>query len=472
MKRTTANPEEVQALQQRFQTLSMLQSRLALAANMGQQYGTDRDIYQALGYPATIEYNDYKGKYLRHDMSKAIIDRPVNVTWRGDLKLTEPDNDDETQLEKGWVDLEKRLKVKSRLSRLDKLTGIGRYGVLLLGLSDVREKEDTQKPAVGSNLKLKYLKPFGEGSAQIHKWEDNPAEPRYGQPSVYRLTIQHPGSDSVSDLLVHHSRVIHVVDSPLESEIEGAPRLEVVYNRLMDLEKLVGGSAEMFWRGARPGYTGDTKEGYTMTPTELDELQTQIDEYEHNLRRILVAEGVDMKALDTQVSDPKSHVDVVIQMISAVTGIPKRILTGSERGELSSQQDQDEWMAYIETRRQEQAEPYIIRPFIDKCIELGILPKPGGDGQYSVEWEELFSVSDKDKTEIGKARAEALSKYMNAPGADYLIPPEAFMRHILYLDDDQIELINQEKEVYESEQEISRAEEEIIGEESNEEEVV
>lgn len=463
-----ADEQRIQVLQQRLQTLSMIKNRLALAASMGQQYGGDRNLFEALGYPTSISYNDYLGKYLRHDMAKAIIDRPVDVTWRGDVQLVETDDDDETPLEKQWKELEREHKIKSRLVRLDKLTGLGRYGVMLLGLNDVRKKEDWEQPVI-SKPKLIYLKPFGEGNAKIHRWETKTASPRYGQPQIYQISVSHPDSNTTSELMVHHTRVIHIVDDTLDSEVEGTPRLEVVYNRLMDLEKLVGGSAEMFWRGARPGYAGEVDPDFQMTTEQMEELEKQIDEYENDLRRIIIPEGIKFKDLATQISDPSNHLDIQMQMISAVTGIPKRILTGSERGELSSSQDRTEWMAYVEGRRQEHAEPRIVRPLVDRLIELGILPPAKKDEQYTVQWEELFSMSEKEKIEIGKGRAEALSKYTNSPGGDYLMPPDTFFRHILQLSDDEIELINEERAQFELEEPRMTPEEEQImeGEEDN-----
>jgi hypothetical protein len=127
-------------------------------------------------------------------------------------------------------------------------------------------------------------------------------------------------------ITVHYSRVVHIVDDIVESEIEGSPRLEAVFNRLMDLEKLVGGDAEMFWRGARPGYSGVAGKDYQVTDATMTDLKDQVDEFEHNLRRILISEGIDLKALAQQIADPATHVDVQIQMIAAATGIPKRVL--------------------------------------------------------------------------------------------------------------------------------------------------
>jgi hypothetical protein len=421
----------------------MVVARASLAAQLGQQYGGDRDIYQALGYKRDLTYADYWTQYSRQDIAKAIIDRPVKATWQGQLELIESEDADKTVFEQAWYDLNKKLKLRSLLARVDRLTGIGRYGVLLLGLDDVTTQEDFLKPVNGGARQLLYVKPFGEFSAKIDTYEIDPSNPRYGMPLVYSVQVADVASGSSSIVRVHQSRMLHILEDHLESEVLGIPKLEAVFNRLYDLEKLVGGDAEMFWRGARPGYQGNVDKDYTMTQTTKDDLKEQIDEYENGLRRILINEGIDLKELAQQIADPTGHVDMQLTMISAVTGIPKRILSGSERGELASTQDTGEWKTYVQSRREDHAEPHIIRPFTDRLIELKILPKPES-GDYKVDWLDLFSISEKERVEIGKSRANAIREYTTNPMAESVIPPDAFFEFCLGLSQGQIDLIKKQ----------------------------
>ena len=157
MERQTKEPT-IQALQAKLQNLSTLVSRANFASALGQQYSGERDIYQALGYPLNITYNDYNARYQRQDMAKAIIDRPVKVTWEGELSLMEAGDDKDTQLEKAWTVLNDELKLKSIFTRVDKLAGIGEYAVLVLGLDDVSNAEDFAKEVTfGPKRKLKYV---------------------------------------------------------------------------------------------------------------------------------------------------------------------------------------------------------------------------------------------------------------------------------------------------------------------------
>ncbi|MEE9356522.1 MAG: anti-CBASS Acb1 family protein [Methylococcaceae bacterium] len=437
-------PKKISGVQQRIMAMaSNLVDRMRLFSQLGLQYDGDRKIYQALGYKTLLVYTDYAAKYDRQDIAKAIINRPVSATWRGGITLLESDDKEETPLEKAWKELYDELKLHSKFARLDRLTGIGCYGVLLLGLDDVKNAStDFIKPVEGTR-KLLYVKPLGEGSAIVDRWEQNASSERYGLPTVYKITLTNPGSRTSTSLQVHHSRVIHVAGELMESETDGTPRLKSVYNRLMDLEKLVGGSAEMFWRGARPGWQGEVGEDYQeLDDDQKTDLQDQIEEYEHNLRRFLINKGIKFSSLDQQVSDPKPHVFVQLQMISAVTSIPLRKFIGSERGDLASSQDNDAWNELIQDRRDEFAEPLIVRAFIDRLIEYGVLPKASKDG-YSVQWVDLWAPSEKEKAEIGKIRADALAAYGRNPGVEAFVPPEGFLRYFLGLKEEQIELIGE-----------------------------
>jgi hypothetical protein len=450
---------------------SVLVDRMALATSLGQQsYGGDRDIYEALGYLKNILYTDYLARYKRQDMARAIIDLPVKKTWEGELELEESNAAEDTAFEKAWKTLNTDFRLKSKFSRVDRLSSIGRYGILLFGLDDVKLQDDFAKPVKLGDRKLKYVRPFGEGSATISKHETDTNNPRYGMPLEYSITINNSISSnsnstgSQQTITVHYSRVLHILNDPLESDIESDPQLEIVFDRLMDVEKIVGGDAEMFWRGARPGYHGKVDKDFQMTPKTKDALKDQIAKFEHNLTRFLINEGVDINALAPQVSDPTSHVDVQVQMISAVKRIPKRILMGSERGELSSGQDADEWNQTIQNRRDEHAEPNIVRPFIQRCIELRILPKPS-TGEYKVKWSNLFAKSEKELTEIAKNRTTALKEYSDSM-AQSIIPLRAFLEFYQGFSSDQITLIEkmQEDDMTEEQKSINKIPEEDIEE--------
>lgn len=453
---------------QKVVVMQQFYNRLLLAAKLGvDTYSGVRDVYQTLGYPKELTFENYWSRYNRQDIAKAIIDRPVDASWKGNIQVIETTKDEETPFEKAWNELYTRLKLKSVFVRSDKLTGLGQYSILLLGFSDVTDSSKWATPVSvdkKKKLQLLYVKPLSEVNAAISKVDQDTKSERYGLPLEYTLTVAN-GNVSAS-MSVHYTRVIHFVQGTLEDEVYGTPRLKSVYNRLIDLEKLVGGDAEMFWRGARPGYTGEVNADYQMSDEMKKDLINQINEFENNFRRILVNEGVTYKALEQQIADPTPHVEVQIQMISADTGIPKRILTGSERGELSSAQDKIEWMSYVNHRREGVNETLILRPFIDNMINIGILPMPK-DNKYIVIWDELFSLTELERIEFAIKQSIIIEKYSNSAISEY-IPLDLYLKHFLNFTDTQIEQITSNRQrALDEEEEFTKEEEQIIENENN-----
>lgn len=450
----------------KLQNLQQVISRMWLARKLGQQFKGKRNVYDALGYPQDSELNFqyYFDRYDRQDIAAAIIDRPVDAAWDGLIGLSTVSGDKEIdKLKDTWWEMEKEFKLSFEFSRLDKLVGLGQYAILLLGFADVKTQEDFKKPLTGSP-KLLYVNSFAEKDAHIQEWETNPGNRRYGEPTYYSLDIAHPGQTEgkgmTGQLEVHYTRVIHVCEGSMTSNIYGTPRLKAVINRLLDLEKLMGGDAEMFWKGARPGYFGKVDKDASMSDDEWDALTEQLENYEHDLIRFLHAQGMDVHSLAQQIADPSAHVDIQIQAICAKTEIPKRILTGSERGELSSSQDIGQWRNMIKIRQRKFCEMKILRPFITKCMLYSVLPKVD---DYVVDWEDLFAPSEKERAEVGKIRADALDSWSKSAMNSDAIPPKLVPKLFLGLTDDQIEEIEKEREqqMEEEETQIKEEEEEI-----------
>lgn len=416
-------------------------SRAMLSRSIGKTYAGKRDLYESLGYPEDREliFEYYLAKYKRNAIANAVIDRPANKTWTGPIHvLSKEESTVDSELNAAWEIFKSEFKIKSVLKKTDKLANLGRFAIILFGFDDVRNDTGFKIPVGGNKVKLVYLKSFPEGSVEIKEWEQNSSNIRYGQPNIYSIKVSEPGKDGFTKTVeVHHSRILHVNTEDLTSSIYGTPALEPIINRLIDIEKLLGGDAEMFWRGARPGYTALSRPDYDMGDPEIEALEGELDKYEHDLRRFITAQGVDIKALEQQVADPLNHLDAQIQAISAQTSIPKRILIGSERGELSSAQDANEWLSLIQTRQEEFAEPFILRPFINKCMDLGLLPKVDSYN-YNVVWQDVFSPSEKEKVNIGKVRADSLKIWSDSGLASTMIPFEIFAKMFLGFTEEQI----------------------------------
>ena len=205
------------------------------------------------------------------------------------------------------------------------------------------------------------------------------------------------------------------------------------------MEKVVGGSAEAFWQQGFPGLHFDIQDEAEIDDQPLAELQTQIEDYVHKMTRVLRTQGVDVSTLQAQVSDPSKVVSVMFDFLAGATGIPKRILVGSERGELASTQDETKWAKKIKWRRNQHANSLILDPFISRLIEYKILPKAPSGWEYV--WPDTHAPSDAEKAAVGKTKAETLKAYADSPNAELIYPQRQFLTDIMEVTEEQIEEI-------------------------------
>ena len=429
--------QSYEKLNKRITALQEDLSRLDFA-NLFLQYGGDRDIYKSLGYNLAPSFQDFYARYRQQDIAKAIIDKLCNYTWRGDVSVynvNEQDNE-QNSLYKVWNELNKSLRLQKKLLQLDKLSMIGEYACLLLGFNDVKSNEDFKK-AVNKNSKLLYVTPLSQANCEISIYENNSNNERYGLPLFYNVKITN--NNTTITLQVHYTRIIHVVYDALDDELRGVPFLLPIYHRLEDLDKIVGASAEMFWRGARPGYhVNISNEAYADDDVIANKLEQSLTKFEHNLRRFIATQYVDkIESLQQQIADPTNFADVQFQIISAITGIPKRVLFGSERGELASTQDKEAFNEVIWARRKAFAEPEILNKLMQRLIEVGTIKQ----NDYTIEWQSVYDEDINQRTERALKLAQAINTFTANPYNEEFMPKETFMRIVLGFTDAQIEEI-------------------------------
>lgn len=387
----------------------------------GYAYGTDRDIFSALGYPATISYENYEAWYRRDPIAKRIINIPVNATWSGEIEITE-DDQTETAFEKDINSLIKKLKLIRQFRWADRLAGLGKFSILFIGFSG--DEDLTQPPK--QNSTIIYTRPYPEKSVQISAYVEDVTSPRYGLPETYNITFRAPkaGQNNFS-MQVHHSRVIHITEEYLDDEIEGTPRLECVFNLLIAMLLVVGGSAESFWRLAFPGYAFAHDEGTVMGNEQ--NFKDEVEKWIHQFERYIRVQGMKVEQFSPDVASPKDNVDAIFQLLSVGTGIPKRIFSGSEIGERSSQQDRKNWSDFVQERRINHAEPSIMRPFVDRAIEFGAVRPPRNiEEGYSVYWPPDYMPTEDEQANTAKTRVGTMGDYVSR-GVETILPLRTFL---------------------------------------------
>ena len=232
--------------------------------------------------------------------------------------------------------------------------------------------------------------------------------------------------------------MLHLADNRGSSEIFGAPRMRACLNNLLDLRKLYGGSAEMYWRGAFPGLSIETQPQLG-AEVEIDKagVRAQMTSYMNGLQRFLALQGMTAKSLAPQVVDPTAQVDVHITSICILMGVPKRLFMGSERGELASGQDSTTWNERLDYRRANYLTPKVIVPFVNRLIMVGVLPRPVG---FSVSWPDLESLTEQEKATVAQSKVTSLSTYVSS-GLDVLMPPMEFLTRIMSYSEEEAKAI-------------------------------
>lgn len=394
---------------------SVLGGRADIAQRAGYQFGTDRDLYKVLGYKRDLGFEDYLAKYERQDIAARVVDAPAEETWRESPRLFDGEQDD-TEFVKAVDALFKRLRAWAHIENVDALAGIGRYGVLLIGVSSGAEEEQLKNEVTEADpADVVYLRAYDEGATEIKELDKDPNSERFGMPLLYEIDL---GEDltgtantaNTTKVQVHWSRVIHVAEYTRRSLVYGTPRMRAVYNRLDDLEKVVGGGAEAFWKLVYKGLVFSLKEGFAAPSDqdEVSELQNVVQDYVNDLRRFMFTPGYDVHELGGQTVDPSGMVDVIISIVSGKTGIPKRLLLGSERGELASTQDASNWAGRITGRRTKYAEPVILNPLVDRLIQWGAVPAPSDTKNgYRWEWQPLFELTELEQADVALKYAQA-----------------------------------------------------------------
>lgn len=400
-------------------------ARMRFARKAGLQYGGKRDVYEVAGYVPEDEltFQHFWSRYRRDPVAGRIVDMPAMTTWRNPPRLVEPDADPEepTEFMQAFDSLSDRLKLWHRLERTDRLAGIGRYGVLLIGVAGDSELTD-ELPKLSGPDDVIFLASYDEAHAAVEKWDADPSSRRFGMPAQYKITLAGDLTGEVSGFpeghaFVHHTRVVHAAEDLLTDEVFGRPRLERVHNLLHDLEKVTAATGEAYWQIAarilQLGIDADAQIG----EEDLKELGQAVEELYHDLRRHIAVQGGELSWLAGEPPDPTGAHDLFMTLFAVGCGIPKRILFGSETGERASTEDQKTWLGQIAERQERFAEPVMLRPLVDRLIEHGALPKPSQG--YEVTWPNLFETPAKEIAETSKLTAET-ARALTPVGAEPL----------------------------------------------------
>lgn len=384
-------------------------------------FNAKRNLYDVFGYQLDPSFQQCMAKYVRQDIAGRIIDSPANALWTNPPVITS----NNAQWTQTWNDIIIQLRLWERLNRADKLAGIGKYSIVLIGFNDglPLDQPVNAKKVATQKKKVLYLQPYSIESARISKYEDNKASEHFMKPQIYDIdpkkdidilgqskTISGIPAVGMAPFRIHRSRVLHICENPLENEVFGAPRMERVLNVLDDLMKVTGGAAETFWLTANRGLHVDIDKDLEMDPADEDALAAEIDEYSDNQRRIIRTRGVKVESLGADVVDPRGAHAILLSTLSSATGIPQRILTGAEAGQLASEQDRANWADRVDERRADFAMPRVLLPLMGLLTLGGALEAPD-NLTVSVVWPHAFKLNPLESAQTSAQHARSATNF-------------------------------------------------------------
>jgi hypothetical protein len=405
--------------------------RLGIAAELGQtgfnDDGSERNHYEVFGWPRSDldgwDEDNWLALYLRNAYARIVIEKPAFSTWRDAPQIRDVGRDpdaDPTPFERGVGKLASNYSAWSYCERADRAAGIGQHGLLLVAFRDVADgdrsawRTDATDQGFEGLSALAGLKPILGAQIEDIDYGDMDDGDRWGKPIEYTIDLSEEIDSETEDdedgtIQVHHSRVVDIpATRPLDDETLARPRVEPVLNNILDIEKILGAAAEAGYRAADYGLHLNADPTKVDLSGGMDDLEDELQRYEHGLQRYLRTSGIDVERLGGDIQDPSGIVENNLDAIAGQTGIPKKEFRGNESGEVSgAEADERSYFGMIAERREQYATPYIVRPLLDRLQAVGILPAPAA-GEYRVEWPDLVRLSAQDRAEVESKRAQVI----------------------------------------------------------------
>ena len=456
-------PESDQKLLNAFiGNLNLVLERQNLASNFGKMYAGDRNIPEAAGYNQNKHFTDYAAKYTYQGVATRIVNAPGDSTWQEPPEVLDGEEGEtpftiawEKLVNFGGINFSEVTDQKSiwhYLRRIDHLSGIGRYGALVIGVRDgsVSMSEPLIRDGAKRLQDFLYLAPYDEGNITVSEIGQDPLKKRYNLPIRYTFNgneeveqLQNQGALTPSDAIsnIHWTRVVHVAEHLRNNEIYAAPRLEPVYDLLDDLLKVTAATGESAWQLMTKGLIASTRDGFKL-PKDTTNLKEAMTAFMHEQMRVLELQGMDVTLTEGDIVDPTGVVKSIIALVSAATRIPQRILIGAEAGHLASDQDEKNFSQMIMSRQVNFAEAIILRPLINRLIYVGLLPVPTS-GSYEVVWPSQLLLTDLEKAQKISTEMSAMA---TAVGPDKL-PLITFLKVVLGWPDDQVRKVLADRQI-------------------------
>lgn len=410
----------------------------------GQPGNTKRTkLWDEFGYPDSLEFDRYYRAYERNAVAYAAVHKLLESCWMDNPTIIDGEEAREATKTTDWEKAVTKLMKKHwpKIKDADRRNLVGRYSALLIQFRDGREWNQPVDRAVVGRLKDKAivkLIPAWESQVKPGNFDTDTLSETYGQPVSYNFNEQPVGDDGtygpVRGVTVHPERIIILCEGAEDDNIlSGVPFLRAGYNKLLDLEKVSGGSAEGFLKNAsrQLGIAFDKETNMAALKRDAtdagfkdlgDALNDKVAKMNRGTDAALVMQAGTPSVLSVAPADPKPTWEVTANEFAASIQCPFTIQFGQQTGRLASDEDKTDWAKRCNGRRWG-FQSSVVERVLERFWTVGVIDPPSS-GEVTLAWSDLLAPSEKEKIANMQAMATVARDTQQAFGTPAVEPNE------------------------------------------------
>ncbi|MGR4047923.1 DUF1073 domain-containing protein [Kosakonia cowanii] len=410
----------------------------------GQPGNTKRTkLWDEFGYPNSLEFDRYYRAYERNAVAYAAVHKLLESCWIDNPTIIDGEEAKEATKTTDWEKAVTKMLKKHwpKIKDADRRNLVGRYSALLIQFRDGREWSEPVDRVVVARKKDKAivkLIPAWESQVKPGNFDTDTLSETYGQPVSYNFNEQPVGDDGtygpVRGVTVHPERIIILCEgSEDENMLSGVPFLRAGYNKLLDLEKVSGGSAEGFLKNAsrQIGIAFDKETDMKAIQAQAEKagfkdvgeaLNEKMSRFNKGTDAAVALQAGQLSVLSVAAADPKPTWEVTANEFAASIQCPFTILFGQQTGRLASDEDKTDWAKRCNGRRWGFMSS-VIETLLERFWKLGVIDEPAS-GEVTLAWSDLLAPSEKEKIANMQAMATVARDTQQAFGTPAVEPNE------------------------------------------------
>lgn len=392
--------------------------------NLVSRMGTERDKASSSYYGVPLLddaqiLNAYRGAWL----PRKIVDIPAFDSvrawrdWMAEGTEIEPIEAEESRLNVRGKMLEGR--IKARL--------LGGAAIHIgTGDANLSEPLDVERITKGG---LKYLTVLSRRQLSIGEIERDPASEWYGKPRIYRLTAGDQGQVDIhpsrlviltgnaqpefelvggGELAWGDSVLLAVLDAIKQADGTAANIASLIFEAKVDIIRIPNFMASL----ANEGYKAKILERYTLANTSKGINGT-----------LMLDKEEEYESKSANFSTLPDILDRFLQIVSGAADIPATRLLGQSPAGMNATGESDLRNYYDRLSAMQALEMTPAMYRLDEAIIRSALGSRPADIYY--EWAPLWGMSDKEKADVFKIKADAARAIAGGSGQQPLIPIDA-----------------------------------------------